>query len=578
MSSHLSSIALAFAMAAIGGCSLALAPLEVPLCEVDADCDRLADVFPERVTTCVRFQCDEELNRCFLGPLDRDGDTHLPIEECGGDDCDDEEPTAYAGNEETCDGVDNDCNDLIDDSTEIGWSEATIRTGVGAIDTLSWSTESTGAIALSTADGVGTLDRIDASASSVTGNLVLAARQNPDEDLATLDGRGCPSTTGIGAPTTCRPVQVAVAAGTPMGWAAFVHRDGCDDGLLRVGLLDTPGSRVELMGTNVRSNTWRGVDRGTPTGTCTRTATGTGATAPSIVTATDATSAPETAVLAWIRDRASRTCASPPAEVAALGLWRATGQVGGMTGTDWVVATDAGVPEVIGTTAGAAPPALAATGTGEVIVAFGDAEGGVRVMVIEALATVGAAPAPDATPPLTLGESTLVGSGAADRVALVVTPGEAGTTRIGLAWTTGCDAGGVRFAALDWRRSERTLVPGSVVELAASGASVPTIAYVGHGFVRPTAMRGGALVGDDDGGWLVSWRDESLEPASIVARRVLAVDHSLVDVGAIPVVPEASADPRWPFVYPAGREGELALGFYSADIGALVGVRLLDCQ
>jgi len=556
-----------------------LPPLEVPLCDVDADCEHLEDLFPERVTTCVRFQCDEEIGRCFLGPLDRDDDTHQPIAECGGDDCDDDEPTAFAGNAEFCDGVDNDCNDLIDDSTEIDWDGAAIRSGLGPLDAISWSTETTGAIALASTGGAGTLDRIEGAASSVAGNIILAALQNPDvTGVATLDGRGCPSTSGIGSPSTCRPIQVAVATGTPMGWAAFVHRDACDDGLLRVGLLDTAEATIELMGTDARSNTWRGVDRGGPTGNCTRTATGTGATAPSIVTASNAGGASETAVLTWLRDRTTRTCADPPAEVAAMGLWRATGAAGGMTGVDWVVATNAGVPEVIGTAAGIASPALAATGTGEVIVAFGDADGGVRVVVLEALPTVGAAPAPATTPPVIVGESTLVGSGAADQVALVLTPGPDGATRIGVTWTTGCGGGALRFAAVDWRRGERTLTSRSVVELATSGADTPTIAYVEHGFIRPTATRGDVLVGSDDGGWLVSWRDESLSPPAIVTRRILALDFSLVDVGAIPVTPELSSDPRRPFVYPVGLAGDLGLAFYSADTRELVGVRLLDCR
>jgi len=45
------------------------------------------------------------------GLLDLDGDGFGSAE----GDCDDEDETAYPGNDEVCDGVDNDCNDLIDD-------------------------------------------------------------------------------------------------------------------------------------------------------------------------------------------------------------------------------------------------------------------------------------------------------------------------------------------------------------------------------------------------------------------------------------------------------------------------------
>jgi hypothetical protein len=46
--------------------------------------------------------------------VDADGDGHLAIA-CGGDDCDDNDPTVYPGATEYFDGKDNDCNHLIDD-------------------------------------------------------------------------------------------------------------------------------------------------------------------------------------------------------------------------------------------------------------------------------------------------------------------------------------------------------------------------------------------------------------------------------------------------------------------------------
>lgn len=44
-------------------------------------------------------------------PVDGDGDGRL-----GAEDCDDTDPTVYVGAPEVCDGVDDDCNDLIDDA------------------------------------------------------------------------------------------------------------------------------------------------------------------------------------------------------------------------------------------------------------------------------------------------------------------------------------------------------------------------------------------------------------------------------------------------------------------------------
>ena len=47
-------------------------------------------------------------------PSDADGDGHARVA-CGGDDCDDNDPTIYTGAPELCDGKDNDCNNVIDD-------------------------------------------------------------------------------------------------------------------------------------------------------------------------------------------------------------------------------------------------------------------------------------------------------------------------------------------------------------------------------------------------------------------------------------------------------------------------------
>jgi alpha-tubulin suppressor-like RCC1 family protein len=45
--------------------------------------------------------------------LDADGDGHLPPV-CGGDDCDDSDPTTYPGAYDVCDGADNDCDGIAD--------------------------------------------------------------------------------------------------------------------------------------------------------------------------------------------------------------------------------------------------------------------------------------------------------------------------------------------------------------------------------------------------------------------------------------------------------------------------------
>ena len=53
-----------------------------------------------------------------------------------GTDCDDDEDAAYPGNEEVCDGIDNDCNDEIDDGLECEPEETGEETGMDATDTM----------------------------------------------------------------------------------------------------------------------------------------------------------------------------------------------------------------------------------------------------------------------------------------------------------------------------------------------------------------------------------------------------------------------------------------------------------
>jgi hypothetical protein len=58
--------------------------------------------------------CDPADALCKYQTLDKDGDGHPPIV-CGGDDCNDGDPTRFPGHPEACDGKDNDCDGQTDD-------------------------------------------------------------------------------------------------------------------------------------------------------------------------------------------------------------------------------------------------------------------------------------------------------------------------------------------------------------------------------------------------------------------------------------------------------------------------------
>lgn len=114
---------------------------ELIACESDADCADPRDLCTQKACTnnrcvvlshthcddgdaCTTDSCDKKTGSCVFDHVtyDLDGDMHYAPKEgfdpgapgsCG-DDCDDTDPNAYPGNKEVCDGVDNDCDGIID--------------------------------------------------------------------------------------------------------------------------------------------------------------------------------------------------------------------------------------------------------------------------------------------------------------------------------------------------------------------------------------------------------------------------------------------------------------------------------
>jgi hypothetical protein len=86
-------------------------------------------------STCIQTTCNESAHTCsqvVLGTMDADGDGHYD-QACGGDDCNDMDPTIYLGHPELCDGKDNDCDGLIDDYAVV--ARGTEYTAVAASST-----------------------------------------------------------------------------------------------------------------------------------------------------------------------------------------------------------------------------------------------------------------------------------------------------------------------------------------------------------------------------------------------------------------------------------------------------------
>lgn len=83
-----------------------------PACSNDETCKAAWGSDPCKAN----IRCDGATAFCTFDALDKDGDLHGPAG-CGGDDCDDLDPTVHPGHVELCDGKDNGCTGTIDVNT-----------------------------------------------------------------------------------------------------------------------------------------------------------------------------------------------------------------------------------------------------------------------------------------------------------------------------------------------------------------------------------------------------------------------------------------------------------------------------
>ena len=102
----------------------------------DVDCDdNDATTYPDGTEVCdgIDNNCDGEVDEGVLIEYfaDADGDGfgngEISVEACSqqdgfvpnGNDCDDAEATVHPGASELCDGLDNDCNEIVDDGNDV---------------------------------------------------------------------------------------------------------------------------------------------------------------------------------------------------------------------------------------------------------------------------------------------------------------------------------------------------------------------------------------------------------------------------------------------------------------------------
>lgn len=99
-------------------CTVEEGCVQPPACANDADCEEALGDDPCRGN----IRCDPASSLCLFARLDKDADGHSPPV-CGGDDCNDGDPTVSPSATEACDGLDNNCDGETDegeDACDIG--------------------------------------------------------------------------------------------------------------------------------------------------------------------------------------------------------------------------------------------------------------------------------------------------------------------------------------------------------------------------------------------------------------------------------------------------------------------------
>jgi len=188
-------IAAVFASLALTGCSLlGLEDIPIPRCNSSDDCEVLNARNGLGVEACERFSCIAQVGTrgdCRLGPEDFDGDRSAKCGE-GTLDCDDRNAAVAPGNEEAaCNGLDDDCNGVIDDSAFAG-APVTAVASFGEAQTVAFAPGSGGvsAVVWATTSGVGQAARLG---NAVSGDAVrLAYAANARGSTVSMDGIRAP--------------------------------------------------------------------------------------------------------------------------------------------------------------------------------------------------------------------------------------------------------------------------------------------------------------------------------------------------------------------------------------------------